>query len=366
MSSHGDCSVCTDLSTEENPIYSCICFATKVHIQCYGIQSEEENFKCNPCISNVAEPQCKLCSKKGGGAFKKTNCGGFVHVVCALWTEGVYFENVKTMEPVDVSSVPRSMRNKECSFCMEASGTCPHCSKYKCKNRIHILCAQKKNCLKEEKKPDDTIKFRAYCEDHKPGKTSRRISSVFVQKKTLAQNREAVKKAANKKKRDAEKSAALNSDWILKESNGSNHEANSQNEDDANENVDAATRVKIGRRRIGNHQTSIDSVDEQNFMEFTGQSKSRKRKQQTQDAKATGTVNPSGRKSTNKRLSIELLAGEGTLQWDSGDLRTSTTTENLRVDKENTLLPLIEYHLCYKDDKIAKVSVSFRFSMPHE
>lgn len=144
------------------------------------------------CISGKTEPQCKLCLQKGG-AFKKTKCGGFVHVICALFTEGVYFEDVTAMEPLNISRVPKSMRNKECAFCLKTIGFCPHCSNYKCKNRIHISCAQQNNCLKEHTKSDGTLKFRAYCQDHKPGKSSRRISSVFV--------RDSLKNASNKKNR---------------------------------------------------------------------------------------------------------------------------------------------------------------------
>lgn len=369
MNPQGDCSVCTDSSTEENPIYACSNCAIKVHVQCYGIQVDAANFKCNPCISTIAEPQCKLCLKTSVGAFKKTNCGGFVHVVCALWTEGVFFENVKLMEPVDISCVPSSMRNKECSFCLETSGFCPDCSKYKCKKRIHISCAQKESCLKEEEKSDASIKFRAYCLDHKPVKSSRRISSVFVQKKTMVQNREAVE-AANKKKDDVEKSAALNSNWILKESNHSKHDEKSKRACEYNENTDDAPpkKIKVDRRRNGtNHKESLyDSIDEQNYMEFAKQNEKekgkQKQKQKSQQSKVTEISNSNARDSMNEPYSNDVV-DNGTLLWDSGDLKTSIVPEIIDFDKDITPLPLIKYHLCYKDEKIAKVSISLHFQV---
>lgn len=45
-------------------------------------------------------PPCELCPVLGG-ARKRTESGGYVHLLCALWTPGVTFGNVDTLEPVE-------------------------------------------------------------------------------------------------------------------------------------------------------------------------------------------------------------------------------------------------------------------------
>lgn len=72
---------------------------------------------------------------------------------------------------------------------------------------MHITCAQKNKCLKEQiDKKTDTIKYRAYCIDHKPRDASRRISSQFVRGRVL--------KAKNEQKNQKEHSNQINSNWI--------------------------------------------------------------------------------------------------------------------------------------------------------
>lgn len=174
------CSVCKDPDTLENSIVVCQICSVSVHKFCYGNETPDENFKCSPCLSGKENPVCKLCSQ-GGSAFKKTVCGGWIHVICALFTGDVIFEDINRMEPINISNLLDSKRNRTCSFCSKNVGFCCLCSQTKCKNRIHITCAQNKDCLKEISSPsDNSIKFRAYCLDHKPFDSSRRISSGFV------------------------------------------------------------------------------------------------------------------------------------------------------------------------------------------
>lgn len=122
--------------------------------------------------------KCQLCLKKGD-ALKPTDCNKWVHVICALFTSGVKFLDESAMEPIDISNYPDSKRNKMCSFCYSSQGFCSTCSAKKCKNRLHITCAQKNETLKEVVDPDSLqIKFHAYCEYHKPKNSSRRLSRL--------------------------------------------------------------------------------------------------------------------------------------------------------------------------------------------
>lgn len=351
MNPQGDCSVCTDISTDENPICVCADCSIKVHVLCYGIENVGESWKCSPCISGIVEPQCKLCLQKKG-VFKKTSCGGFVHVICALFTEGVVFEDTIAMEPANISKVPKSMRNKECSFCLKPDGFCPHCSNYKCKNRIHISCAQRNVCLKEDTKSDGSLKFRAYCLDHKPKKNSRRISSVFVITKRMA-----AKDAANKRKHEKEKSSAVNSNWIISESNGENREETFQHARKSIRNfVSDRNKTKIGQPSNGSYHDSLDSVDKENYMAFIGLTGKGSPKQPSMSISAN----------TNNTNEIDLINPQDNRSspWDSYNLQ-SATTKNDESEKKSISPSSTESHVCCKDAKIAKVSVSFHSSTLH-
>lgn len=177
MDQISECSLCQDPETSENPIIACSECNLKVHILCYGIELVDENWKCSPCTAGASEPVCKLCVQSGG-ALKKTTCGGWAHVLCGLFTEGCKFIDCNAMEPVDISHVSDSKRNKTCMFCKNDRGFAPSCSKNKCVNRLHISCAHKNGCLKEDTGRNEKIKFRAYCLEHKPTESNRRISSI--------------------------------------------------------------------------------------------------------------------------------------------------------------------------------------------
>lgn len=180
----------------------------KVHLLCYGVEKFEKKWKCSPCNLKKSEPVCKLCAQKGG-AMKQTVCGEWVHVICALFTDGVIIEDTNEMEPIDIGKLSTRKRNKTCVFCSESIGFCCLCSSSTCKNRLHITCAQRANCLKEvTNKKDSSIKFRAYCNEHKPVDSARRISAQFVHGRMME------KKG---RKRQQEGSMQMNQTWIIKE-----------------------------------------------------------------------------------------------------------------------------------------------------
>lgn len=203
------CDLCidSDESNEtENVIFTCRDCGLSVHELCYGIEGEEkENWKCSLCANKcTGHVSCEFCLQKEG-AMKQTSCGNWVHVICALFTDGVVFEDVNRMEPVNISKVSKTKMGQTCAYCHEVKGYCCLCSKRKCKNRIHITCAEKANGLKEDTKKDGSIKFRAYCADHKPDQRRLSSSSLRVIAKTM-------KKADEQKKEIGSK---MNSDWIM-------------------------------------------------------------------------------------------------------------------------------------------------------
>lgn len=202
------CSLCTDPETDDNLVFCCNNCSVSVHALCYGIEDPGLMWLCSPCQLNILESvMCELCHQTDG-AFKPTTSGKWVHTICALFTEGVRFENKFKMEPVDISHISKSKQNKKCSFCTQKKGFCERCSKRDCSNRIHITCAQQSKCLQEiSNKQDDSLKFRAYCYEHKP-KDSKRLSVGFVRKMVD-------KKGKKEKDEKRAQSSNLNADWLM-------------------------------------------------------------------------------------------------------------------------------------------------------
>lgn len=190
MSMVDGCLVCEDAPTKKNPIATCIECGIKVHKLCYGIKYLPENWKCSPCeLGATKSRSCQLCLAKGN-PMKKTTCGNWVDVICALFTSGVTFSDKKTMEPIDIAQISKSKRNKLCTFCNTTKGYSGFCSHKGCKNRLHITCAQKNKALEEVVNPEnDMISFNAYCKDHTPCDTGRLSSGsieIIITKKQKA------------------------------------------------------------------------------------------------------------------------------------------------------------------------------------
>lgn len=185
------CSLCSETGICANKVIKCAGCGLKVHILCYGIKTDQYadgntavKWKCSPCQRGILEPiVCELCHQPNG-AFKQTVCGKWVHVICALFTDGVQFDNAIEMEPIHITNVLNSKRQqKTCAFCLRSVGICRSCSKSTCKHWVHINCAQFNNCLDViASDKNDSVKYRAYCMDHKPKDSVRSMSSATIQK----------------------------------------------------------------------------------------------------------------------------------------------------------------------------------------
>uniref|UniRef100_H2ZSI7 PHD-type domain-containing protein n=1 Tax=Latimeria chalumnae TaxID=7897 RepID=H2ZSI7_LATCH len=88
--------------------------------------------------------RCELCPHKDG-ALKRTDNGGWAHVVCALYIPEVQFANVFTMEPIVLQYVTHDRYNKTCYICEEqgreskaASGACMTCNWHGCRQAFHV------------------------------------------------------------------------------------------------------------------------------------------------------------------------------------------------------------------------------------
>lgn len=175
----GGCCVCSDeRGWAENPLVYCDGHSCNVavHQACYGIvQVPTGPWFCRKCESQerAARVRCELCPHKDG-ALKRTDNGGWAHVVCALYIPEVEFANVSTMEPIVLQSVPHERYNKTCYICEEqgreskaASGACMTCNKHGCRQAFHVTCAQFAGLLCEEQGSDaDNVKYCGYCKYH--------------------------------------------------------------------------------------------------------------------------------------------------------------------------------------------------------
>ncbi|CAB3259059.1 unnamed protein product [Arctia plantaginis] len=175
----GGCCVCSDeRGWPDNPLVYCDgngC-TVAVHQACYGIVTVPTGpWYCRKCESGEtkAKVRCELCPSKSG-ALKRSDTGGWAHVVCALYIPEVRFGNVTSMEPIVLRLIPPERYNKNCYICTDQgkssrsnAGACMQCNKSGCKQQFHVTCAQSLGLLCEEAGNYlDNVKYCGYCQHH--------------------------------------------------------------------------------------------------------------------------------------------------------------------------------------------------------
>ncbi|KAL4222910.1 Protein AF-17 [Mactra antiquata] len=176
----GGCCVCSDeRGWAENPLVYCDGHGCNVavHQACYGIiQVPTGPWFCRKCESQerAARVRCELCPLKDG-ALKRTDNGGWCHVVCGLFIPEAWFANVQTMEPIMLKNVPPDRFNRMCYICEEngkevskaSTGACMPCNRNGCKLNFHATCAQANGFLCEESGSyGNNVKYCGYCSHH--------------------------------------------------------------------------------------------------------------------------------------------------------------------------------------------------------
>ncbi|XP_013144926.1 PREDICTED: uncharacterized protein F54F2.2, isoform a isoform X3 [Papilio polytes] len=175
----GGCCVCSDeRGWPDNPLVYCDgngC-TVAVHQACYGIVTVPTGpWFCRKCESPEfkGKVRCELCPSKSG-ALKRTDTGGWAHVVCALYIPEVRFGNVTSMEPIVLRLIPPERYSKVCYICQDSgkshranAGACMQCNKSGCKQQFHVTCAQSLGLLCEEAGNYlDNVKYCGYCQHH--------------------------------------------------------------------------------------------------------------------------------------------------------------------------------------------------------
>lgn len=147
------CACLGDRSDDSNEIVECDGCKITVHEGCYGVSESvsvsstisscsTEPWFCEACKANVKDPDCELCPNRGG-IFKETDCGKWVHLVCALYVPGVAFGEVDQLSMVTLFEMQYNKWGaKVCSLCDDErfarTGVCIGCDAGMCKTYFHV------------------------------------------------------------------------------------------------------------------------------------------------------------------------------------------------------------------------------------
>ncbi|CRK94491.1 CLUMA_CG007997, isoform A [Clunio marinus] len=177
------CACLGDRSDDSNEIVECDGCKITVHEGCYGVSESvsvsstvsscsTEPWFCDACKANIKDPDCELCPSRGG-IFKETDCGKWVHLVCALYVPGVAFGEVDQLSMVTLFEMQYNKWGaKMCSLCDDdrfaRTGVCIGCDAGMCKTYFHVTCAQKAGFLSEahHEEVDQADPFYAHCKEH--------------------------------------------------------------------------------------------------------------------------------------------------------------------------------------------------------
>ncbi|KAK0412048.1 hypothetical protein QR680_006005 [Steinernema hermaphroditum] len=187
------CCVCIDGETDDqNQIIFCDLCNIAVHQDCYGVPYVPAGeWYCRRCtLSPTVSVKCILCGR-GGGAFKQTSDGQWVHVICTIWINETCFGNPIFMEPVQNTERAIEVRkNLKCVVCREKVGACIQCSFGTCARAFHVACAVRAKefemVTEEVDENSDVVIRKAFCPEHCSSKEIReRTKKMLLRKKGL-------------------------------------------------------------------------------------------------------------------------------------------------------------------------------------
>ncbi|KAI5633886.1 PHD-like zinc-binding domain-containing protein [Phthorimaea operculella] len=131
-------------------------------------------------VSNEDVRKCELCGIQGDGVAdgvsRLLNCDvdRWVHLNCALWSEGVYETVSGALMNVETALANGS--NATCAVCRRLGATV-RCFKVRCGSVYHLGCAVKDNCVFYKNKT-------AFCASHAPkGEKDNELTTLSVQRR---------------------------------------------------------------------------------------------------------------------------------------------------------------------------------------
>lgn len=154
----GVCTVCFEEEEDDTDlVLQCDDCGIFVHMLCYGVREPPLGrlWMCDVCrvASNahgggtaLSPPACALCPVVAG-AMKRTTCGRWAHLTCALWMDGPALDRKLEYGGLEglvagVASVHPSRYRLTCVICRQAYGACVQCCDPSCYACFHILCAR--------------------------------------------------------------------------------------------------------------------------------------------------------------------------------------------------------------------------------
>lgn len=192
------CSVCLNLRASLNSaeVIQCDRCGIAVHEACYAAeepdgtsqtylkgQSELNNaddaqstistastepWFCESCMfGEFSVPNCELCPSRFG-CFKRADIGGgWVHLICALYTPGITFANPEELTGISWQEVDyKSFGRKPCAGCHNSlesrTGITVGCEAWLCKNYYHITCAKRLGLLISNIELNEELNYRSF------------------------------------------------------------------------------------------------------------------------------------------------------------------------------------------------------------
>lgn len=177
------CMICLGDNNDPNDeLIECDSCGIVVHEDCYKVidsiflssgasSSSTDAWFCEPCLADERAPHCELCPNQTG-AFKRTDNNRWVHLLCALYTPGVAFNDPENLMDVTLTELaPKVWSAHECSLCDERffawTGVCISCDAGLCRTFFHVTCAQKHGLLSEPVVDENAADpFFAHCRQH--------------------------------------------------------------------------------------------------------------------------------------------------------------------------------------------------------
>uniref|UniRef100_A0A7E4VUF6 PHD-type domain-containing protein n=1 Tax=Panagrellus redivivus TaxID=6233 RepID=A0A7E4VUF6_PANRE len=177
-----NCNVCkSTIITKSNRLLECYVCHIVVHQECYGVPCQPiAPWVCRVCnILPTTRPQCALCPLDYG-PLKQTTDIRFVHVSCAMWTDGVAINMNQHLEPVEV------MENFEittCQLCDLRYGITIMCDQETCKTHFHASCAELAGCQMETVVNGDgnNVVRQVFCFEH--GQSAGEVNLTVIKNK---------------------------------------------------------------------------------------------------------------------------------------------------------------------------------------
>eukprot|EP00096_Caligus_rogercresseyi_P007469 TRINITY_DN25332_c0_g1_i1.p1 TRINITY_DN25332_c0_g1~~TRINITY_DN25332_c0_g1_i1.p1 ORF type:complete len:847 (-),score=233.61 TRINITY_DN25332_c0_g1_i1:526-3066(-) len=199
------CACCLGQSSNDaNEIVECDGCGVSVHETCYGVtesgsvasnisDASTEPWFCDPCQAGLSgSPSCELCPVIGG-VYKETNVGRWVHLICALYVNGVAFGDIDKLSGITLFELNYSNWGKKpCGLCEQSrfsrTGICIQCDAGMCRSSFHATCAQSMGLLAE---PifTETDPYIAHCRLHSDKSAIKSRKRLYAISKKQAERR---------------------------------------------------------------------------------------------------------------------------------------------------------------------------------